>query len=311
MGYDNGLAVAAVKVKIQDERGRESTVVALFTQVADSNVYVDGGEHNNQMSRSWSLLKPEEEWRVMQSVVQISASCEGGMLKWKGKDAKAETFIAACRKAVESAPYVTDLRQLGERQIGQHCLELPISVKDLDSYGKERYEELLLTDIPHKEKYGDTMVFEFSPDAKGLAEYTEWSSLGGRNCWGTSPGVWEFDAQKFDNWAKPLRAPVYAKPKLEKGTIVDLSDGCKYTLGGESFDRFEIVSSSGANCGAKGIRADGTRTEDVYSLKGLGKYVKPTLDGIPTLAADVQPDVVASLFNKEKNDDDCSNQFKR
>lgn len=268
MSYNKVTAIIAAKIEVVGRHSNIHDAVCLFIQQADSSLYDD----NDRMVRSWNLVRPDEEWRVMQDVVAMSASCESGCLQYKGSRTKAETFIAACRRAIETAPYVESLFNIGDYQIFQSHLQLPINRDDLAKRGDyyiKQLDKLLATDIKRQERYADTIVFDFPSTPEGIHSYLEYSSLGGMWCWGAS-GEREFDQKSFDRWAEPRRKQIPKKSKIEPGAIIDIS--VTYNIAGESFNRFEIVEG-GRKVRGRGVRDDGSKT-DAYVLTGFSKYVK-------------------------------------
>ncbi len=268
MSYNTVTGITAVKIKAVGRHSNIHDVVCLFIQQGDSSLY----DENNRMVRSWNLVRPDQEWRVMQDVVTMSASCESGCLKYKGNHAKAETFIAACRKAIETAPYVESLSNIGDYQIFQSQLQLPLNRDDLTKRGDyyvKQLDKLLATEVKRQERYTDTIVFDFPSTPEGIHSYLEYSSLGGMWCWGTS-GEREFDQKRFDRWAEPRRKQIPKKPKIVPGAIIEISS--TYKIDGESFSRFEIVEG-GRKVSARGLRDDGTKTA-IYELTGFSRHVE-------------------------------------
>lgn len=224
MGYDSITAIAAVKVDVEIG-GRKEERTALFMQIADSNLTV---ERNGRevMSRSWNLVTPRDDWRVMQEVVKLSASCEGGMLRYKGRsDTRAETLIAACRKAIETAPKVRNLFDLGG-QVSQTSIGMRVLKEKLGSYGEKQVQKLIDSGIAHKDR-GDELLFEFPATAEGLAQMEDYAYLATMWCSGTS-GSWDFDSDRFERWAEPLREKKAEPAKIERGDILVLKDGISF-----------------------------------------------------------------------------------
>lgn len=71
----------------------------LIEEGGSSNMF----DANDRIARDWYGVATGAAWVAMQEVVQISASCEGGTLKLRGKWVKPETYIGAWRAAIKLA----------------------------------------------------------------------------------------------------------------------------------------------------------------------------------------------------------------
>ena len=172
MGYDSVVSIRAQKTRVETGEGRSTVVTALFLEVADSNLRDDHG----RMARSWNLIRPGLDWEVMMRLVEYAANCESGMLRYRGRQARAETLIRAARKAVEEAPTVARFDAPGA----------PMTVHSFGVFqDKETRPEIYQREIEAAEEAGvlercsasgrDYLVFPGSPE--GLAAYLELEGL--------------------------------------------------------------------------------------------------------------------------------------
>lgn len=90
--------------------GLEKTLYIGIAESGTSNLFEWG---SNRIARSTAPLLVELNYRFMQRIVEIATDCEGGMLKLSGRWTRPEGYIAAWRKAQESA---IDLRAYVERR---------------------------------------------------------------------------------------------------------------------------------------------------------------------------------------------------
>ncbi|WP_321967050.1 hypothetical protein [Burkholderia cepacia] len=75
---------------------------------------LEGGDNNliderNRPVRRWSALSFEMHYRVIEDIVRHAIGCEGGSLKWLGRDMKPENYIRVMRRVVDEAPVVEAL----------------------------------------------------------------------------------------------------------------------------------------------------------------------------------------------------------
>ncbi|WP_448205360.1 hypothetical protein [Azospirillum sp. sgz302134] len=97
---------------------RHEDVVLLLEEGGDNNVIHQDG----RVSRSWSVLAAGAAWEVMRDAVRFAAACEGGGMKLRGRDTKAEAYIAAVRRAVAGAVPHTEVVQAGAAITGRFTL---------------------------------------------------------------------------------------------------------------------------------------------------------------------------------------------
>lgn len=71
----------------------------LVEEGGSSNVF----DANDRVVRDWYGVASGATWEAMQEVVRVSASCEGGSLKLRGKWIKPEGYIGAWRAAIKAA----------------------------------------------------------------------------------------------------------------------------------------------------------------------------------------------------------------
>jgi len=182
MGYDNIKGIHAKKIEVLEKGSNtKSTKVALFVQIADSNLWETNSKGTEVMSRSWKLFKIAAEYSVMSSVVEFSSSCEGGMLKYMGKDVGAETVIRACRKEIANADFVDNL----STSIHGHNVE-PIAskldcfieLKEIVNRGSfERDQIKKLIELKKPTRVYDGYLFSWGTSPEDISEYLEYEYL--------------------------------------------------------------------------------------------------------------------------------------
>lgn len=232
--------------------------------MAESNLTV---ERNGRevMSRSWNLIKPDSNWRVMEEVIRLSASCEGGGVRWKSKrDSKAETMIAACRKAIENAPVVENLYSIGGDQLGISSIDLRIDdPSKLGEYEKTKLDGLIASGIKHTVLSTGGYRFSFPADQEGITKYMEYSGLS-KNMWaGSTIDPWEFNQNRFDLWARDKIEKKEEGLVISPGMTIALTNGSSYKVEGEKITTVRIIDKIPKMRSAYvcvGIKGDGSET---------------------------------------------------
>jgi len=137
--------------------------------MADSNCYEEGGK----MATRLYGLRIGLDWQVMASAVELSSSCEGGMLRSNRREVKAETLIGRFRKAIKDAEEVETFSQLPKWR----RFELLLSPKIKDAIIREggyRFDKLVGIGerrIRESKEYGDVYRWENTPeDIKAMME---------------------------------------------------------------------------------------------------------------------------------------------
>ena len=106
MSYEIIYGLEAVKFTVEEIASRfGDDKYILIWQAGSSNCYET---KTGRRSRDWSVAAVGSRWDVMGTMVKVAASCEGGMLKPFGRDCQAESFIRACRKALDNAVHGFD-----------------------------------------------------------------------------------------------------------------------------------------------------------------------------------------------------------
>ena len=184
MGYDSVLDIKAKKVVIEDGPYPPKEICGLALLIADSNLWEPASRGRERMVRSWNLVVPDEDWRVMQHVVHLSASCEGGMLKYKGRTVGADTLIRARRKAVKSAVEVESFSEYVPGHPSFSSLEIYLSDKRKEKLGDvelSRIERLIEEGTVTTRREFDGTVFSWPSTREGIASFIEnkWAVLSG------------------------------------------------------------------------------------------------------------------------------------
>lgn len=88
----------AVVIFHHEDRARDDIYI-LFEKTAESNVRNERGG----LCPEWGVVAIGSRWEVITEIVHMSASCEGGMLKFRGRDIKPEGYIGLWRRAIDDA----------------------------------------------------------------------------------------------------------------------------------------------------------------------------------------------------------------
>lgn len=140
-----------VEVLTECEGGRDGLIYEdqfLLLELGGQSNVID---RNNRVARDWSAVGVGMQWQVMQQVVQLAASCEGGCLRWLGRDTKAETYIGAQRRVVSNATLFSDQYVLPRSLTARLCLHMS-TIEEMNSYSRERLDTLAGIRTPQQAK---------------------------------------------------------------------------------------------------------------------------------------------------------------
>lgn len=116
----------------------------LVSEHAYEDYYVfalEGGDNNlvderSRPVRRWSVLSFEMHYRVVEDIVRHAIGCEGGSLKWLGRDMKPENYIRVMRRVVDEAPVIEAL---------PGYFQLQVDLQKFDKWDLSGWKEKVLT----------------------------------------------------------------------------------------------------------------------------------------------------------------------